>query len=309
MVTVKPDVTDFAVSTIAGEALSIATAGVQSEFTLQAKDAWGNTITEGGDQYLVHIASVGGSVLEGAVKDNTDGTYKVTYTPGTQGTYDVNVYLGSSSKTTTLLVEPGSICASTSVTNGLSLTVGTAGYAATFTIQAKDAFKNLRTKDGDDFVMRVTGPGGEGHNNPMAYIGASPNTNLGRYTVAYRTTKSGTFSVDVKMASGNGLYGVYYRDDTFSNAVKTATDGTVDFNWGSDSPDSKVGIVDGFSIEWKGYVKPGYSQTTTFMTKVGEKDERVKLGSMTSGLSTSGLPSRRPARPARCGSSPTPSTT
>jgi hypothetical protein len=272
MVTVKPDVTDFAVSTIAGEALSIATAGVQSEFTLQAKDAWGNTITEGGDQYLVHIASVGGSVLEGAVKDNTDGTYKVTYTPGTQGTYDVNVYLGSSSKTTTLLVEPGSICASTSVTNGLSLTVGTAGYAATFTIQAKDAFKNLRTKDGDDFVMRVTGPGGEGHNNPMAYIGASPNTNLGRYTVAYRTTKSGTFSVDVKMASGNGLYGVYYRDDSFSNAVKTATDGAVDFNWGTDSPDSKVGIVDGFSIQWQGYVKPGFSETTMFMCRVGETD-------------------------------------
>jgi hypothetical protein len=277
MVTVKPDVTDFAVSTIAGNALSIATAGVKSEFTLQAKDAWGNTITEGGDQYLVHIASVGGSVLEGVVKDNTDGTYKVSYTPSTQGTYDVNVYLGSSSKTTTLLVEPGSICASTSLTNGLSLTVATAGYAATFTIQAKDAFKNLRTKDGDEFVMRVMGPAGEGHNNQMRYIGSSPNTNLGRYTVAYRTTKSGTFSVDVKMASGKGLYGVYYRDASFSNAVKTATDGAVDFNWGTDSPDSKVGIVDGFSIEWKGYVKPGHSETTTFMTKVGESDERVKL--------------------------------
>jgi hypothetical protein len=67
MVTVKPDVTDFAVSTMTGEALSIATAGVQSQFTLQAKDTWGNTITGGGDQYLVHIASVGGSVLEGSV--------------------------------------------------------------------------------------------------------------------------------------------------------------------------------------------------------------------------------------------------
>jgi hypothetical protein len=95
--------------------------------------------------------------------------------------------------------------------------------------------------------------------------------------VAYRTTKSGTFSVDVKMASGNGLYGVYYRDDSFSNAVKTATDGAVDFNWGTDSPDSKVGIVDGFSIQWQGYVKPGFSETTTFMSRVGETDERVKL--------------------------------
>jgi len=277
MVTVKPDVTDFAVSTMMGLALSIATAGVSSQFTLQTKDTWGNTITSGGDQYLVHIASVGGSVLEGSVKDNTDGTYQVTYTPSMQGTYDVNVYLGSSAKTTTLLVEPGIVCASTSVTNGLSLTVATAGYAATFTIQAKDAFKNLRTLGDNDFVMRVTGPGGESHNNPMGYIGLAPNTNLGRYTVAYKSTRSGAFSVDVKMASGNGLYGVYYRDDSFSNAVKTATDSTVDFNWGTDSPDSKLGIVDGFSIEWKGYIKPGYSETTTFMTKVGEADERVKL--------------------------------
>jgi hypothetical protein len=277
MVTVKPDVTDFAVSKMAGVALSIATAGVESQFVLQAKDTWGNTITAGGDQYLVHIASVGGSVLEGVVEDNGDGTYGVSYTPSVQGTYDVNVYLGSSSKTSTLLVEPGSICATTSVTNGLSLTVATAGFAATFTIQAKDAFKNVRTLGDNNFVMRVSGPGGEVHNNPAGYIGVSPNTNLGRYTIAYKSTQSGAFSVDVKMASGNGLHGVYYRDSTFSNAVKTATDSTVDFNWGTDSPDSKVGIVDGFSIEWSGYVKPEFSETYTFLTKVAEADERVKL--------------------------------
>mmetsp|Transcript_34887 Transcript_34887/g.82189 ORF Transcript_34887/g.82189 Transcript_34887/m.82189 type:complete len:5981 (-) Transcript_34887:63-18005(-) len=276
-VTVKPDVTDWAVSTMTGEALTVASAGITSEFTIQSYDTWGNIKTSGGDQYLAHISSVGGGVFEGTVTDVTDGTYTVAYTPEQQGIYDMKVYLGSSDKTTTLLVQPGLTCATTSYANSIALTIATAGYAATFTIQAKDAFENVRTVGDNEFVARITS-GSEVHNNPVNYIGASPNTNLGRYQVAYRTTKSGFFTVDIKLASGSGLTGNYYRDDTLTNKVLEQVDTNFAMNWGTDSPDSTfVGIVDGFSIEWTGYVKPGSSEEYTFKTTVAGDDERVKL--------------------------------
>ena len=275
-VAVRADVTDFASSSIVGDALTVATAGVQSEFTITSTDAHGNLRSEGGDQYLVHVSSVAGSVFEGSVTDVADGTYTVKYTPSVQGTYDVKVYLGSADKTTTLLVEPGAACASTSVPNGSPLTTATAGYSATFTIQAKDAFKNLRTLGTDEYLVKITS-GTEVHNNPVSYIGVPPNSNLGRFVVAYRATRSGAFSVDVRMAHSPGLTGSYYRDEAFTNLAVTKTDSTVNVDWVKGSPSVEVGIVDGFSVAWSGYVKPPVTGTYTFFPTVKESDERVKL--------------------------------
>jgi len=275
-VNVAADVTDFASSSVVGDALTVATAGVQSEFTITSSDTHGNLRSAGGDQYLVHVSSVAGSVFEGTVTDVADGTYTVQYTPSVQGTYDVKVYLGSADKTTTLLVEPGAACASTSVPNGSPLTTATAGYSATFTIQAKDAFKNLRTLGTDQYLVKITS-GTEVHNNPVSYIGSAPNTNLGRFVVAYRATKSGAFSVDVRMAHSAGLVGSYYRDEAFTNLAVTKTDSTVNVDWVKGSPSVEVGIVDGFSVAWSGYVKPPVTGTYTFYPTMKEPDERVKL--------------------------------
>lgn len=48
-----------------------------------------------------------GAVIGADVADNTDGTYTVSYTPLTQGTYDLILYYGVQSKTSTVIVEPG----------------------------------------------------------------------------------------------------------------------------------------------------------------------------------------------------------
>ena len=63
-----------------GVALTLGTSGAAASFTISSKDAWGNVRTEGGDQYLAHIASVGGTVFEGSVVDVADGTYTVSCT-------------------------------------------------------------------------------------------------------------------------------------------------------------------------------------------------------------------------------------
>ena len=276
-VAVMPDVTDWAVSTMNGSSLTISSAGVLSAFVITSKDSSGNLRSTGSDLYLVHISSVGGAVLEGAVQDNGDGTYVVQYQPTTQGTYDLKVYLGSADKTVTLFVQPGEACASTSLIDGVGLSIATAGFSATFTIQAKDAFQNLRTIGSNDFLARIIGPSSEMHNNPVSYIGIAPNTNLGRFQVAYRPTQSGNFSIDIKLASVNGLNCTFYRDTQLMNEVKTIVDSSVDHNWGLDSPDSSLGVVDGYSIRWNGYLKSPDYGIYTFTTAFNGPDERVKL--------------------------------
>jgi hypothetical protein len=277
LVTVMPDVTDWEISVMNGTALTISSAGVVSAFLIRSKDSSGNLRSTGNDQYLVHISSVGGAVLDGTVQDLGDGSYIAQYMATTQGTYDVRVFLGSADKSTTLVVQPGETCASNSLINGIGLTVATAGFSATFTIQAKDAFKNLRTIGSNDFLARLIGPASELHNNPVSYLGVSPNTNLGRFQVAYRPTRSGNFSIDIKLASINGLNCTYFRDTTFENEVKTIIDASIDHNWGLDSPDSSLGIVDGYSIRWNGYLKSPDFGIFTFFTSFNGIDERVKL--------------------------------
>jgi RHS repeat-associated protein len=60
-------------------------------------------------------------------------------------------------------------------------------------------------------------------------------------------------------AGGSGLYGHYFDNDNFTNERLTRTDGPINFNWGSGSPDPLVG-ADTFSVRWEGYVQPRFSE-------------------------------------------------
>jgi len=274
----EPAATDFSTSIIYGEGLTIATAGVPSSFTVQVKDSFKNLRNQGGDEIQSQLASVGtGAVVNPKIVDNGDGTYTGSFQPTVQGLYDLSVFLGSSIKTSAVLVEPGAVCSANSYTNGLSLTVATAGYSATFTIQSKDAFKNLRTLGSDNFVVRLHGPGSEEHNVRSNYIGAAPNSNLGRFTVSFRATQSGDFKIAVQAASANGLAVKYFRDLELQKAADEGFTSQLDFNVGDQTSNANVAVVDGFSMLWSGYIKPTSSEEYTFHAKVAESDERVKL--------------------------------
>uniref|UniRef100_A0A7S0EWB6 PA14 domain-containing protein n=1 Tax=Hanusia phi TaxID=3032 RepID=A0A7S0EWB6_9CRYP len=277
-ITVNPALTDFDTSILFGEGLSIATAGVTASFSIQVKDTFNNLRLEGGDNFTAQLSkSLSPIVLSASIVDNTDGTYQVSYLPKIEGQYNLGIYLGTYQKTSSVYVEPGVICAAMSVVNGLSLTIGTAGFTASFTIQAKDSFDNLRTLGVDNFIVRLDGPDTEEHNVLARYLGSSPNTNLGRFTVAYRTTKSGNFGMSIFAAADNGLNTTYYRDPELNFAVYNEIVPNVDFDVGDSTPNEYVGIVDGFSIQWQGFVKPQFSETYTFTGIVAEKDERIKV--------------------------------
>ena len=70
-----------------------------------------------------------------------------------------------------------------------------------------------------------------------------------------------------------GLQGDYYDNRDFTAFVFSRTDPTIDFDWGTGSPDPRI-EADTFSVRWSGFVKPRFSQTYTFHTLT---DDGVRL--------------------------------
>ena len=72
---------------------------------------------------------------------------------------------------------------------------------------------------------------------------------------------------------GTGLNGEYYDNMNFTQRRLTRTDATVNFDWGSGSPNAAIG-ADTFSARWTGQVQPQFSETYTFYTRT---DDGVRL--------------------------------
>ncbi len=72
---------------------------------------------------------------------------------------------------------------------------------------------------------------------------------------------------------GAGLVGTYYNNMDFTAMVLSRTDATVNFNWGTGSPDPSIG-ADTFSVRWRGQVEASFSEVYTFYT---ESDDGIRL--------------------------------
>jgi hypothetical protein len=77
----------------------------------------------------------------------------------------------------------------------------------------------------------------------------------------------------ISPGTGTGLKGEYYDNMDFTVLRITRTDATVNFDWGTGSPDPSIG-VDTFSVRWTGQVETPFSQTYTFYTV---SDDGVRL--------------------------------
>lgn len=63
----------------------------------------------------------------------------------------------------------------------------------------------------------------------------------------------------------SGLTGDYFDNKDLTTWTLTRVDPTVDFDWGTGSPDATIG-VDTFSARWRGQIVPQFSETYTFTT-------------------------------------------
>jgi peptidoglycan/xylan/chitin deacetylase (PgdA/CDA1 family) len=70
-----------------------------------------------------------------------------------------------------------------------------------------------------------------------------------------------------------GLTATYYNNADLTGTSVRRLDPTVNFNWGSGSPDAAI-AADTFSARWEGQVQPQFSEKYTFYTKV---DDGVRL--------------------------------
>jgi len=75
------------------------------------------------------------------------------------------------------------------------------------------------------------------------------------------------------VGNGTGLTGQYYDNIDFTNLKVTRTDATVNFDWGSGSPDPSIG-PDTFSARWTGQVQAQFGETYTFYT---DSDDGIRL--------------------------------
>ena len=70
-----------------------------------------------------------------------------------------------------------------------------------------------------------------------------------------------------------GLTGIYYDNINFTGSTVTRVDPSVDFNWGSGSPDASIG-PDTFSVRWAGFVRAPVNGNYFFQTR---SDDGVRL--------------------------------
>ncbi|KAM3116138.1 PA14 domain-containing protein [Phormidesmis sp. 146-33] len=72
---------------------------------------------------------------------------------------------------------------------------------------------------------------------------------------------------------GNGLKGDYFDNIDFTNLKVSRTDPTVNFNWGTSSPNAAI-APDTFSVRWSGQIQALFNETYTFQTTA---DDGVRL--------------------------------
>jgi glucose/arabinose dehydrogenase len=84
----------------------------------------------------------------------------------------------------------------------------------------------------------------------------------------------GNFSVNIA-GTGTGLRGEYYDNIDFTNLKLTRTDATINYDWGTGSPDASIG-VDTFSVKWTGQIEAKYNETYTFFSTTDD-GVRVKI--------------------------------
>uniref|UniRef100_A0A0E0JD03 RRM domain-containing protein n=1 Tax=Oryza punctata TaxID=4537 RepID=A0A0E0JD03_ORYPU len=94
-----PGPVDPSKSSAAGPGIAGGSAGAPATFTVVSKDRDSRRVPTGGARVRVRVspaAGVGGDDLDGAVKDNGDGSYAVTYVVPKRGNYMVHVDLDGS---------------------------------------------------------------------------------------------------------------------------------------------------------------------------------------------------------------------
>jgi len=142
-----------------------------AEFTIQAKDCFGNDIKEGGDPFNVEIMGPTGPV-DAQIRDNHDGSYTVSYQPNDAGPHELAVTLDDvpiKGSTFHVDIKPGAWPNNTTIEN----------YS--FVVRTKDKRNNNKTFGGENVQVTIKTPNGKFVENVKVH-----DNNNGTYLVTYK---------------------------------------------------------------------------------------------------------------------------
>jgi len=285
-------------STAEGVGLAIAEAGVETGFTVQARDIDDNhrsvedpvSVVALRDTPAVSQAGFETPVtLTGVATYEGDGFYTVRYTPAESGTFALSVMVGGEhvlGSPFDLVVSPtyaeGEFCTAyepqlTPVTR--TVAPATVGSAHSFVIHSKDRFDNYLvagriTGDigGDKYVVRALGP--QAYAQPIR--GVVVDNGDATYTATFTPAVAGPYLVHVWLArtyvAETGLTGEYFSNQWMRGAAAlTRVDAVVNFDWTSlgGADDAAHLVTEGWgaslnSARWTGFVEPEHPEFYTF---------------------------------------------
>jgi hypothetical protein len=186
---------------------SAGVAGQPFNFTLQPADEFGNLIEthvpERAVLVLTHTAS--DRKLTSEVHSFENGSFAPAVVATVSGRYAVSLNLGGypvPNIPSHVHIEPAQTFFETVETTGSWVQTITAGTETTFKVTAKDQFRNLKTKGGDDIKVVISDTAQQ-----LPSVSGSVLDNYdGTYAVRYLITVAAKYEVDVKV-NGKGLAG------------------------------------------------------------------------------------------------------
>lgn len=205
----KSFVSRFSNSSVAGRAASV---------TIQGVDTNGYLYQTGGDLALFSAAFAPVNVASNVqsptinVVDRGDGTYTLSYTALTAGTYDMTIYYNSnpiSGMPLRLTVSPASLDATRSDVSG-NFNGGVAGQTLNLTITARDSFGNLVPNNNPPATFTASFTNG-GASATSTFMGN------GTYLIQYMLTTARTYTMTVNFNGTNQQI----RGSPFQNVVIT----------------------------------------------------------------------------------------
>jgi len=238
-VSIIPSPTLASTSSITGDGLSTAVAGVQSTLSIVAKDQYGNTQTDAGNEegdFIMYLEDESLTQVNGVVhdagNDGADGQYTATYTiTDTSQQYTLYItYKGANvaSSPYTVSVTPGVLSASQS---SAVLLDGRAGETQTFDLYVRDTESNLIDDRSVSVALILS------HSASSTDITTTDIVDHGDgiYTISYNATLSGEYVPSISMDAA------VLTDITpainISNAIASASESyVVGWSNGADSP-------------------------------------------------------------------------
>ena len=178
---------------IDGKGMREATAGDLATFVISARDQYSNPLTYGGFSFVV-VTHDAKTRRRQSCTDMDTGKFDCTYRTTSIG--ELMLYVTHSSlhvkgSPFTVPVLPNSFDAQSSLVQGSSMSVATAGLHSVLVMIARDRFGNYLATGFENFIVSIAA-----EKESMAEYDLTDYQN-GTYTIRYRTTRSGNYLIQI----------------------------------------------------------------------------------------------------------------